>query len=236
MEPITKIRLSEQVIGAIKEMIATDGFSPGDKFYSENQLTSRLNVSRSSVREAIRILEATGKVRVEHGRGIFITEAREEQFSAFADWLKENEQSIIEHFEVRLMIDPKAAAYAALKADDQDILALEKVCENFRETSGSGNTAGLIKCDEEFHRLLAKATKNKTLYFLMKSMTQSLPEGWISSLHTPGRVEKTIGEHRSVVEAIKARDAHGAETAMTTHLDNALRDIRGSISPVGTEG
>ena len=229
MEPITKIRLSEQVLNVIKGMIADDGFSPGDKFYSENQLTTKLKVSRSSVREAVRILEATGHVRVEHGRGIFIADMNRERFGAFTDWLKENEQSIIEHFEVRLMIDPKAAAYAAGKAEDKDIRQLEQACENFENTIKDNNTAGLIKCDEEFHRILAKSTQNKTLYFLMKSMTQSLPEGWISSLHTPGRIDKTIGEHRAIVDAIRNRNPKSAERAMTVHLNNALRDIRSTM-------
>ncbi|WP_319415507.1 FadR/GntR family transcriptional regulator [Marispirochaeta aestuarii] len=230
MEPITKIRLSEQVIDAIKEMIVKDGFNPGDKFYSENQLTAKLNVSRSSIREAIRILEAVGKVRVEHGRGIFITDSVEDPFSAFSGWLRNNAQSIVEHFEVRLMIDPKAAAYAAEKADEQDIESLTTVCDKFKQLSGSNNTAGIIKCDEEFHRLLAKATKNRTLYFLMKAMTDSLSEGWISSLHTPGRIEKTVSEHKEVVEAIVSRNPQKAEQAMTLHLNNALDDIRKSMS------
>ena len=235
MEPITKIRLSEQVIDAIKKMIEDDDFSPGDKFYSENQLTAKLNVSRSSVREAVRILEATGRVTVEHGKGIFIADAGINPFKAFSSWLKENEQSIIEHFEVRLMIDPKAAAYAARKADTQDIEGLRRVCENFHQLLEKSNTAGLIKCDEEFHRLLAKATKNRTLYLLMKAMTQSLSEGWISSLHTPGRIEKTVCEHKRVLEAIAEHDADAAEEAMTEHLNNALQDIRRSMSAVRIE-
>ncbi len=229
MEPITKIRLSEQVINAITEMISNDGFSPGDKFYSENQLTTKLKVSRSSVREAVRILEATGKVRVEHGKGIFITEPVEEPFSSFCDWLRSNKQSIIEHFEVRLMIDPKAAAYAAEKADDQDIDALEQVYNDFVANSRSSNTAGLVKCDEEFHRLVAKATKNRTLYLLMKAMAESLSEGWISTLHIPGRVEKTIDEHFLILQAVKDHAPENAEKAMTEHLRNAMNDIHSSM-------
>lgn len=233
MEAITKVRLSEQVITAIERMIADDDFQPGDKFYSENQLTQRLNVSRSSVREAVRILEATGKVRVEHGRGIFISDRAEEQFSAFRTWLKENEQPITEHFEVRLMIDPKAAGYAARKADPDEIARLEQVCSDFADTAREHNTAAVIKCDEEFHRILAKSTKNRTLYILMRSMTESMSEGWISSLHTPGRIEKTIGEHRAILQAIKERDPEGAERAMRDHLQNALSDIHSSMENGG---
>ena len=64
----------------------------------------------------------------------------------------------------------------------------------------------------------------------MKAMTDSLSEGWISSLHTPGRIEKTVSEHKEVVEAIVSRNPQKAEQAMTLHLNNALDDIRKSMS------
>src|SRR6056297_1055958 len=118
MEPIKKVRLSEQIIEAIRNMISEDHFSPGSKFYSENELTKKLHVSRSSVREAVRILEATGYVTVQHGKGIFISDNEEREFEAFSGWLRSHESSIYEHFEVRLIIDPKAARYAAKNADE----------------------------------------------------------------------------------------------------------------------
>ena len=229
LKSVKRVRLFESVIEAIKKMIAEDGFKPGDKFYSENILTQKLHVSRSSVREAIRMLEVTGQVNVKHGKGIFITDKMEREFEGFADWLQHNEQSIQDHFEVRLIIDPKAAAVAALKADEEDILKMEEVCNDFTSNSTAGNTAGLIKCDEEFHLLLSKSTKNKTLHFLMKTMTKSLPEGWISSLHIPGRSEKTVSEHKEILKAIKERDPLKAEKAMMDHLDNALADILNSV-------
>ena len=229
MKPLKTVRLSDQVIEALKEVIAEDGFAPGDKFYSENELTRKLGVSRSSIREAIRILEVTGVVTVKHGKGIFIADPMKKELEAFQEWLRTHETSILEHFEVRLMIDPKAAAVAAEKADDEDIRQLEKACGNFATLFQDGNTPALIKCDEEFHLAMAKSTKNRTLYYLMKTMTNSLPEGWITSLHIPGRSEKTIDEHRVVVQAIRNRDPVGAEKAMKIHLDNALADIRATL-------
>lgn len=229
MKPIQKVRLSDKIIDAVKEMIEEDGFEPGDKFYSENELTSKLGVSRSSVREAVRIMEATGWVSVKHGKGIFIADSARNELDAFQDWLKDNESSIIDHFEVRMIIDPKAAAYAALKADKNDIRKMEEACIEFEGGAESGNTASLIKSDERFHELLAKSTKNRTLYYLMKTMTTSLPDAWISSLHVPGRIEKTVIEHRGILEAIKKRDAEKAESAMSEHINNALTEIKKSM-------
>jgi GntR family transcriptional repressor for pyruvate dehydrogenase complex len=210
-------------------MITEDNFAPGSKFYSENELTRKLHVSRSSVREAVRILEATGYVTVQHGKGIFIADREERDADPFSGWLRNNESSIFEHFEVRLLIDPAAARYAAKNADENDIRKLEEVCADFQRKADDENRAGLIKCDEEFHTLLSKSTRNRTLYMVMKTMAKSLPEGWITSLHIPGRVEKTIIEHRNILEAIKNKDVEGAEKAMKEHLNNALEDIRKSM-------
>ena len=121
MKPIRKVRLSEGIVDAIKEMVATDGFVSGDKFYSENELTAKLRVGRSTVREAVRILEANGHLSVRHGKGIFILDTDYHSFDAFVDWLKNNDQSLREHFEVRLIIEPQTARLAALGATPKEI-------------------------------------------------------------------------------------------------------------------
>lgn len=226
MKPIKKIRLSDSVINAIKKKVAENNFKPGDKFYSENELSKLLEVSRSSIREAIRILEATGYVTVRHGKGIFIADFDSQKFEPFVNWLKSNEQHILDHFEVRLIIEPKAAALAAEKADAEDIRKMEEALAQFDLFAERKDNTEIIKWDRKFHRWLAGSTKNSTLHVLMKSVTTSLPDGWISSLHTPGRIEKTTHEHRDILEAIKNRDKNSAEKAMARHLENALSDIR----------
>ncbi len=225
MKPIKKIRLSESIIHAIKEMIIENKFQPGDKFYSENELTKKLEVSRASVREAIRILEVTGQIVVKQGKGVFIPDANAKNFQPFINWLKTNEQAIIDHFEVRLIIEPKVAVLAAEKADTENIQDMEETCLQFKAHAKNKNTADIIKCDRKFHRQLAQATKNLTLSVLMKSMTISLPEGWITSLNTPGRIEKTIHEHQMILDAVKNRDKAAAEIEMIRHLENAVHDI-----------
>jgi len=225
MSRIKKVRLSESVIDAIKKMIVDDGFNPGEKFYSEKELTEKLEVSRSSIREALRILEVTGQVNVKQGKGIFISDNQRKRFKEFSTWLKNHEQSIKDNFEVRLIVEPKAARRAAEKATSGDIKKMEKACSQFAESAGNGNTEEAIVCDHSFHNSLAGSTKNQTLYVLMKAMTTTLADGWVSSLYTPGRIQQTIYEHGDILDAIKNRDRAGAENAMTRHLVNALHDI-----------
>ena len=188
MAAIKRVRLSESVIDAIREMIAKDGFAPGDKFYSEKILTEKLDVSRSSVREALRILEVTGQVTVRQGKGTFIADSgvNNEDLEGFTTWLRNNEQTILDHFEVRLILEPRAAWTAAKCATSDDILKMERACEDFEHNARINDTAATIECDREFHHLLSRSTKNQTLEFVMKSMTKFLPDGWISSLYTRG--------------------------------------------------
>ena len=225
MAKIKKIRLSDSVIHAIKKMIAEEGFIPGDKFYSENALTKELGVSRSSIREAVKILETTGLVNVSQGKGIFIADRQGDRFESFTTWLKNNEQATKDNFEIRLILEPKAARYAAENAEKEDVCRLEEAYMQFMAFGKENKTEEAIESDGHFHCLLAGATKNKTLHVLMKAITTKLPTGWISSLYTPGRLEKTIVEHGDILEAIKRRDGSAAENSMTRHLSNALHDI-----------
>lgn len=218
-------RLSDRVSGIIVRLIDEEKFQPGDKFYSENTLVKRLGVSRSSIREAMRSLESTGWITVQQGRGVFVTSTSERGGEGFVGWLKSNRDAMLEHFEVRLMLDPKAAAYAARNATDEEISTLKRICEEFREKAQNQDIDALILVDERFHSAVAQCTKNKTLYVLMRTMAKSLPVGWISSLHVPGRVDKTINEHCSVVSAIANHDPDGAEKAMILHLHNAMNEI-----------
>ncbi len=218
-------RLSDRVSEIIVKLIREENFKPGDKFYSENTLVRRLGVSRSSIREAMRSLESTGWISVQHGKGVFVNLSGERSGEGFVGWLKTNREVMLDHFEVRLMLDPKAAAHAARKATSEEITALHEICDDFREKVQGGDVDDLILIDERFHSTLALCTKNKTLYVLMRTMAKSLPEGWISSLHIPGRAEKTINEHCNVVAAIAEHDPDAAERAMITHLRNAMSEI-----------
>lgn len=230
MGPVRKSRLSEGVVDAIRRMIADEGFAPGDKFYSEHELTARLQVGRSSLREAVRILEVTGLLSVRHGKGIFVAAPSMRPEDGFLDWLKHNDQSLQEHFEVRLIIEPQVARLAALAATPSEIDALADIHERFAHNSRFGRTTETINCDREFHKLLAKATHNTMLYALIKSLATSLFDDWISSFHTPGRMEKTVFEHGEVLEAIRNHDAEAAMEHMTAHLRNAIREISDTSS------
>lgn len=225
MKSLKKERLSQQVIDAIKEIIRVEALKPGDRLYSEHQLSRKLEVSRSSIREAVRILEVTGLVRVHQGKGIYIAEPDEEQAS-MKRWVVDNTELLKEHFEVRLLIEPHAAFITAEKASEEEIAGLEKVYASFVLHLKQGDITRSITEDSKFHLKVAECTGNRTLMILMKTMANTLNEGWIASLNTPGRLERTVVEHRAILDMISEHCAEGAADKMREHLFNALNDIR----------
>jgi GntR family transcriptional regulator, transcriptional repressor for pyruvate dehydrogenase complex len=235
MISLKKERVSMMVTDVIKEIIKTEGFKSGDKFYSENQLSKRLEVSRSSIREAIRMLEVTGWVAVYQGKGIFISEPgadaggngeTENADLPIKRWVVDNTELLREHFEVRMLIEPHAAALAADLADAKDLDALDETYQSFCTYVKEGNVIKAISSDGSFHRLVARASRNRTLSILMKTMAETLNEGWYTTLNIPGRLERTIEEHGGILESIKQKAPEEAAGRMRRHLLNALDDIQ----------
>ncbi len=225
MQSLKKERLSVMVTDAIKEIIEREQLKPGDRLYSEKQLSQKLEVSRSSIREALRMLEVSGVVKVYQGKGVFVSDQAGSVHSV-REWIEENAESLREHFGVRLLIEPHAASVACQRADEKDIEALQDHYDAFVTHVKAGDVLQAITSDSAFHLAVAKATKNRTLYILMRTMDQTLNEGWYASLHTPGRLTASIEEHKMLLQAIKDRNCTGAEQEMRRHLENALRDIQ----------
>jgi GntR family transcriptional repressor for pyruvate dehydrogenase complex len=225
MRSIKKERLSQMVTDAINEIIELENLQAGDKLYSENQLSQRLEVSRSSIREAVRMLEVTGIVSVYQGKGIFINDPDANEIP-LKSWVVDNTRLLKEHFEIRSLLEPHAAREAAENSSEKDIESLTLVYHEFCKDLEHENIEKAIASDSAFHQLIAKISRNRTLNVLMKTMGQTLNEGWIASLNTPGRLELTVVEHGEILAAIAAHDPEAAAEAMRLHLVTALLDIQ----------
>jgi GntR family transcriptional repressor for pyruvate dehydrogenase complex len=225
LEPISKSRLSQSAVEAIKAYILDKNLSPGAKLPSERELSEALNISRASVREALRILEIIGLIEVKPGSGIYFKDYTGDLSIPLKVWLPINEETLREIFEVRLLIEPRAAGLAAERATPDIVEKMQECLEKFQHFSEVNDLAGMILADTEFHKTVAKATCNKTLTFLMNTMTRYLPEGWKASLKVPQRPEKTITEHKIIYQAIKEHNSNLASKQMTFHLSSALDEI-----------
>ena len=225
LQPITKTRLSEAAIEQIKELIVSENLEPGSKLPSERDLVQALGVGRSSIREALRILEIMGLVEVLPGKGVFVKALTGDLFMPLSELFRTHKESLHHHFEARMVLEPAAAALAAQRATRQEVARLRKNLEVFKKNLSQENLVGLIRADIEFHRLVANATENRTIEILMNTITRYDFHGWRVALRTKGRPFKTVAEHKRILDAVAAGDEKNARSAMRAHLSAARRNI-----------
>lgn len=225
--PIQRKRLSDVAADKILEMIKEKNLKPGDKLPSERKLMNEFEVGRSAIREALRILENRGIVNVKQGKGTFITDPGEKTFEPLKHWITYQDETLHEHFEVRLLIEPDAAYIAAERAEEKIIRKLEETHRQYvnKLQEDDFEKKEIIKLDAKFHFLIAQATKNKTLSILMETFYKSLLEGWKATLNIEGRPEKTVSEHDKILSAIKNSSPQEASNYMKKHLEVAIKDL-----------
>ena len=226
LKPITKTRLSEAAIEQIKEMIVDRNLEPGAKLPSERELVTSFGISRSSIREALRMLEIMGLAEVKPGKGVYVKALTGDLFMPLSSLLSSHRETLNHHFEARLLLEPAAAALAAKRASNNDIKRLKKITKIFKENLKKDNLIELIRADIEFHRLIANATNNETIEVLMNTITRYNFEGWKMSLRTKERPANTVIEHGKILEAIASGDEKKAKSAMRSHLKEAVKNLQ----------
>ena len=226
LKPITKTRLSEAAIEQIKDLIVSKNLEPGNKLPSERDLVAVLEISRSSIREALRMLEIMGLVEVKPGKGAYVKGLSGDLFMPLSSLLSTHKETLQHHFEARLVIEPAAAALAAKRASRSDIRQIKKVLKTFQENLDENNLVALIRSDILFHRLIANATNNRTIEILMNTITRHDFIGWKMSLRTKKRPLNTVREHRKIFEAIAAGDDKKAKSTMRSHLKAAIKNLK----------
>ena len=216
-KPVKKIRVYEEIVGKVKDMIEKGRLNSGDQLPGERELAEVFNVSRSSVREALRTLETQGFLESRQGDGTYIASKPVESLvSPLASVIFSEKDSQIELFEMRRLIEPQLAYLAAERATQEEIAMMEQALVLQEEAIARGETGTDV--DKSFHYLMAKATKNKVLLRLTDSMRDLLAESRDKYLQVEGRPGKSISRHRQVLDAIKAGDGELAARIMLEHV------------------
>lgn len=223
-KPIKRRRLSEVAIEQIREFIVSNGMKAGDKLPSENEMVVQLGVSRVSVREAIRMLEISGILEVRHGRGVFVKELTGDIFVPLGQWVSMKKQTLQQHFETRLILEPGIAALAANYADADDIRLLNENVSLQRKVN-EDDLVATIRLDIEFHCLIARSTRNKDLAMVMNAIARHSFDGWKAALRTKGRKADAVEEHLKIVNALSDKDPVRARKAMRDHLKMSVKGL-----------
>ncbi len=216
-KPIKKTRVYEEIVAKIKDMLEKGRLKSGDQLPGERELSEVFQVSRSSVREALRTLETQGFLESRQGDGTYIASKPVESLvSPLASAIFSEKDSQMELFEMRRLIEPQLAYLAAERATQEEIAMMEQALVLQEEAIARGETGTDV--DKSFHYIMAKATKNKVLLRLTDSMRDLLAESRDKYLQVEGRPDKSILRHRQVLDAIKARDGELAAQVMLEHV------------------
>lgn len=205
---------------AIRQLIL-DGEYPADRRLKEEELADRVGASRTPVREALLRLQGDGLVEFIANRGAFVCE-----------W---SEQDLEEIFELRAQLEGYGAGLAALRATPAQIERLHVLAsrmESLAETDTSRAIDELSTLNNEFHRLLLRASGNRRLEALMRSIVQLALVHRTFRRYGPEALRRSMGHHREIIAAVKARDREWAQSVMHSHVHAARAVLfRGSKPP-----
>ena len=228
MEPISRISTTDQVIENIKEHILSEAFEPGDKLPSELSYSQQLSVGRSTVREALRVLQAIGYIEIVHGRGAFLASKNPSSVPA-EQWFAENSEQIGIIYDLRNAIEQVTARVAAQQMSDREIEELRKVQEQFEaDLFNSPNQpcepSRLAMLDECFHDLISKGTHNPLIISICKQLSGAVSKNRVKAFSIVQNQVNTVAPHRRILSAIASRRGDAAAEAVSAHLQISKQD------------
>ncbi|WP_025689923.1 FadR/GntR family transcriptional regulator [Paenibacillus zanthoxyli] len=214
--------LSEHVAEDILAMITIEKkYTAGDKLPNENVLSAELEVSRTTLREAIRILVTHRVLEIRRGRGTYVKNHKELTGESGLDELSALQLDVKDLYEMRLIFEPECAYYAAKRATDKE---LERILHYGRlEEELILQKEDRTEAEHAFHKSIAKATHNEFMNRLMPILYQAIDKGVPLSDIDKEMVQNTLQDHRMIMEFLAKRDAEGAKTAMKLHIIHAMR-------------
>jgi DNA-binding FadR family transcriptional regulator len=228
--------LKEQVIHELTRLIKDGALAPGDRIPTERELSERLAVSRSTVREAVQFLQALGVLEIRHGSGTFVAGSAsraQDLRREWRRWTRNHAGRVHELLEVRQAIESFAAELAATRvaAGVVDTATLEAMVEALGtlERGDPSEIPDLVRADMLFHRSLCRASGNAALVEFADVLNGELVRERAALFAIDGRLELSCVEHRAIHDAIAAGRPGDARDAALAHLRSVEVDIARSL-------
>jgi GntR family transcriptional repressor for pyruvate dehydrogenase complex len=232
LHAIDRSKLYTSIVDQIVEGVRAGAFPPGKALPAERVLASRLGVSRSSVREAIRVLEHAGVLDVRTGSGTYVSESGVTNAAMLrAQAAMAGEHSPLDVISARRLLEPVTAELAAVYRTKRDIDGLREHIRKHGELVAAG--ADPEEVDYAFHIAVAAASQNSVMLSLVQNLAEMLRQAmWHDLKHQtlgqPGRAEHYLDQHRTVLLQIERFDSRAANQAMADHL----RDVEAGLLDV----
>ncbi|WP_069815152.1 FadR/GntR family transcriptional regulator [Streptomyces sp. TP-A0874] len=214
LRPMGRTRLYEQVLERLRAYVAEGELRTGDRLPTERELAARLGVSRSSVKQAVVVLEAQGLVEVRHGGGTYLL--RDTLAAEPVHQLLERRRRLPDVLEAREALETKLAELAAERRTEGDLRGLrEALALMEREIAEGGHGA---EGDRRFHAAVTAAAHSSLLAEFMRSISEQITESRHESLRQSGRPKRSLAQHQGILDAIEAQQPKAAAAAMRRHV------------------
>ena len=234
IQPIAAPRLYQRIAETIAGLIEAGEFGAGDRLPAERDLARKLRVSRASLREALSALELEGYVEIRVGSGVYVRPRRRHPRGP-ALRIAAAEVSPFDTLRARRLIEPETAALAARHASAAQVAAIERAYTRLADDMRASKSRS--EGDRLFHTRIAEAAGNTALAAIVRHLWAAWHQPLNARLEalfvTMARRRDNIGEHRRILDAIRARDPAAARAAMRRHLSNSRERYRRIAAEAG---
>ena len=224
MKEIRRISITDEVVGHMKEMITSGQCQTGEKLPTEARLCEMFQVSRTSVREAIRVLQALGYVDLRPGKGAFVARS-EERPSDVKSWYDVEDAKFYDFMEVRMAIETLAVRLSVERASSKQVRELAQVQESFDEAVRSQDLVRMIMLDELFHTKIIGFTRNQLLININKQLLESFRIYRGDSFTNKDVYVNAVEPHERILFCFQTKNAVQAVEEMQKHLEITSKDM-----------
>lgn len=229
IQPIRRLKVADSIAEQLESMISDGGFPAGDKLPPERVLAEQFGVGRSSMREAIRIVEAHGMLRTDHGIGVFVV-SKTRRTPDLSNLLILDEYTVPDLFEARITLERDAAGFAAQRIEPDGANVLHGIIAEMADSGLSDED--FVALDANLHRTITRITKNPILLTLHSSIEPLFMDYSLQVIGLPGRRETADIGHRAIVDAVVGKRVREARTAAVKHIRDVERDIIANFTDV----
>jgi GntR family transcriptional regulator, transcriptional repressor for pyruvate dehydrogenase complex len=223
---VKKVRVSDSVVDQIISFIEEGTLKPGDFLPGERELVHSLGIARTSVREALRMLEYQGIIQVQSGKGaIIISDVKSADEEVVRRWFIEHSNEYLELIEVREGLEGLSAKLAAQRATQESIERIQQIIEDSKKSLDLEDVPKLVKLDHKFHQSVARTSGNDLLSRLIEMSVESLVGPRLSLFNIKERARTSWFQHCEIFNAIKTGDSIKAEKSMKEHMANVRMAI-----------
>lgn len=234
MNAITRVPLLDETVSSIKEYIQSGSVKAGDKMLTEAKICEMLGVGRSTVREALRMLQAMGYLEMKPGKGSYILRTEEpgitDQYKKAVQWFIENECQITELLEFRRFLEPFVTRLSVERITDKEIESLVAIMDNFEKAYYDNDYIKLNLYEKSFHTAIIRACHNKMFISIYDYIMIFLSDYFKMTFSISQVGHQSLEPHKRILNAICQRNVELAASEMRAHINLTISNMMDVVS------